>query len=46
MELALIVWIVCAIIAASLSADDKRVMGAVLGILFGPLGILIAVLMR
>ncbi|MBC6406919.1 MAG: hypothetical protein GDA40_01790 [Rhodobacteraceae bacterium] len=41
-----ILWVACAVLAAMLAPEGKKGLAAVLGFLFGPFGLLIAVLMK
>jgi len=42
MELFIIIWLICAGLAAMLASEQNRGMAALLGFLLGPLGVLIA----
>ena len=44
MEIMIIIWIVCAILGAIVT--DRHAIGFVLGLLLGPIGVLIAAVMR
>jgi hypothetical protein len=47
MELLIIIWIICGVLGYAVSSNpDKRVLGAVLGFLLGPLGVIAAAVLK
>lgn len=46
MELFIIIWIICAALGAMVARDGKKGIGAALGFLLGPIGVVVAVLIK